>query len=35
MNCNDHGLLRAYLDDALPPEERSEVAAHLAECSSC
>jgi len=35
MLCNDHGLLRTYLDDALPPQQRSEVAAHLADCSSC
>ena len=35
MNCNDHGLLRAYLDDALPAQQRSEVPAHLAECSFC
>jgi len=35
MECTDPGLLRAYLDDALPPEQRAEVAAHLASCSSC
>jgi anti-sigma factor RsiW len=35
MLCNDHGLLRAYLDNELPPHQRSEVAAHLVECSSC
>jgi anti-sigma factor RsiW len=35
MLCDDHGLLRAYLDDALPPQQRSKVAAHLADCSSC
>lgn len=35
MQCADHGLLRAYLDDALPPQQRAEVAAHVAECASC
>lgn len=35
MACYDRGLLRAYLDDALPPEQRAEVTAHLGRCSSC
>jgi hypothetical protein len=35
MVCTDHGLLRAYLDDALPPHGRAEVEAHLAQCVSC
>jgi anti-sigma factor RsiW len=35
MECHDPGLLRAYLDDALPPAVRAEVAAHLAHCTPC
>jgi hypothetical protein len=35
MVCTDSGLLRAYLDDALPAQQRLEVAAHLAACPSC
>lgn len=35
MACYDPGLLRAYLDDALPPEQHAAVVAHLAHCSSC
>jgi anti-sigma factor RsiW len=29
------GELRAFLDDELPPSERSQVTRHLAECSAC
>ena len=36
MNCEQVGeLLSAYLDDALAPEERVDVAAHLQGCSQC
>ncbi len=36
MNCEQvEELLSAYLDDALAPEERVDVAAHLQECSQC
>ncbi len=34
MKC-DTGLLRAYLDDAMPAAERSAVVAHLAVCAGC
>ncbi len=33
--CCDKGLLRAYLDRALPTPERGQVAAHLARCGEC
>jgi len=36
MNCEQvEELLSAYLDDALAPEERADVDAHLQECSQC
>src|SRR6266571_4552890 len=36
MNCEQvEELLSAYLDNALAPAERREVAAHLQTCSSC
>lgn len=35
MVCNDLSLLRAFLDNQLPPAQRSEIAAHIDECSSC
>lgn len=35
MACPDTGQLRAYLDDALSPLQRAEVAAHLASCVTC
>lgn len=35
MECTDHGLLRAYLDDALSPQQSAEIATHLASCASC
>ncbi len=36
MNCEQvEELLSAYLDDALAPEERAGVAAHLQLCSQC
>ncbi|NJO83318.1 MAG: hypothetical protein HC828_11195 [Blastochloris sp.] len=35
MACIDPGLLRAYLDDALPPHQRTAITAHLANCTSC
>src|SRR5215469_12914525 len=36
MNCEQvEELLSAYLDDALAPEERADVAAHLSVCSQC
>lgn len=35
MVCYDPGLLRAYLDDALPPEQHAAVTVHLTHCSSC
>jgi hypothetical protein len=36
MNCEQvEELLSAYLDDALAPEERANVAAHLHVCSQC
>jgi hypothetical protein len=34
MKC-DTGLLRAYLDDALPPAQRDAVTGHLATCAAC
>jgi anti-sigma factor RsiW len=34
MRC-DTGQLRAYLDDALPPSERTAVAEHLTGCAAC
>lgn len=36
MNCEQvKELLSAYLDDALAPAEREEVAAHLQDCPAC
>jgi hypothetical protein len=36
MNCEQvEELLSAYLDDALAPEDRREVAAHLQTCTNC
>jgi len=35
MSHVDEGTLHAYLDGALPPGERSQVDAHLAECPAC
>ena len=35
MSHVDEGTLHAYLDGALPPGERSQVDAHLAECPDC
>src|SRR3989442_11997677 len=35
MSHVDEGTLHAYLDGALPPGERSQVDAHLAECRDC
>ena len=35
MSHVDEGTLHAYLDVALPPGERSQVDAHLAECPDC
>jgi hypothetical protein len=33
--CHDEGALRAYLDDALPAEERAALARHLEGCAAC
>lgn len=33
--CGDEGLLRAYLDDALPAGARITLRTHLAECATC
>ncbi len=33
--CHDEGALRAYLDDALPAEERAALAQHLSGCAAC
>ena len=35
MSHVDEGTLHAYLDAALPPGERGQVDAHLAECPDC
>jgi len=36
MNCEQvEELLSAYLDDALAPEDRREVAAHIQTCTNC
>src|SRR5437773_10643961 len=35
MSHVDEGTLHAYLDGALPPGERGQVDAHLAECPAC
>jgi hypothetical protein len=36
MNCEQvEELLSAYLDNALAPEERADVAAHLQQCGQC
>ncbi len=35
MSHVDEGTLHAYLDGAIPPGERSQVDAHLAECPDC
>lgn len=33
--CWDEGALRAYYDRELPPEELTEIAAHLGACAAC
>jgi len=36
MSCEEFGpMLTAYLDGELPPERRSGLEAHLAECDRC
>jgi len=35
MRGHEHERLSAYLDDALPPGERAQVAAHLDACGEC
>jgi hypothetical protein len=35
MSGHEHERLSAYLDDALPPGERAQVAAHLDACAEC
>jgi anti-sigma factor RsiW len=36
MDCNELvELVTAYLDDALEPETRARVEAHLADCEGC
>src|SRR5262245_55967455 len=35
MRCYDEGVLRAYLDDALPAAERAAVGAHVPGCAAC
>src|SRR5690349_11742743 len=35
MHCYAEGALRAYLDGALPAEERAQIAAHLDNCLEC
>lgn len=35
MACTDPGTLRAYLDDALPSQQRAAVTAHLTSCTPC
>src|SRR5687767_14872336 len=35
MSHVDEGTLHAYLDGELPPSERSDVDAHLAQCAAC
>lgn len=35
MSHVDEGTLHAYLDGELPPSERSDVDAHLAQCVAC
>ena len=33
--CPDDNKMAAYLDAALPPDERAELESHVARCSSC
>jgi len=33
--CSDEGRLRAYLDDALPADERVALGSHLRGCTAC
>ncbi len=33
--CSDEGRLRAYLDDALPADERIALGTHLGGCTAC
>ena len=35
MRCYDEGVLRAFLDDALPAAERAAVGAHVPGCAAC
>ena len=35
MSGHEHERLSAYLDDALPPGERAQVAAHIHACAEC
>ena len=35
MSHVDEGTLHALVDDALPPDERDAVQAHLASCGEC
>ena len=35
MSGHEHERLSAYLDDALPPRERAQVAAHIHACAEC
>lgn len=35
MTHATEGVLQAYLDDELSPQERADLAAHVAQCASC